>query len=64
MEAFISPLAFNETPYEQDDFRYVARRRSKELRRRTSRSSRQSRTTRATDDLDEWYLRDDPFRGF
>ncbi|KAH6649798.1 hypothetical protein F5144DRAFT_597318 [Chaetomium tenue] len=69
MEAFISPLAFNETPYEQDDFRQVTRRRSKELRRRASRGSRQrdsyqSRTTRATDDLDEWYMRDDPFRGF
>jgi hypothetical protein len=69
MEAFISPLAFNETPYQQDEFRQVTRRRSKELRRRASRGSRQrdsyqSRTTRATDDLDEWYMRDDPFRGF
>ncbi|KAL2167857.1 hypothetical protein VTG60DRAFT_686 [Thermothelomyces hinnuleus] len=64
MEAFISPLTWSDTPYEQDDYRQVVRRRSKELRRRTSRSSRQSRTTRATDDLDEWYLRDDPFRGF
>jgi hypothetical protein len=73
MEAFISPHgAFSETtPYEQQDdhLRQVTRRRSKELRRRASRSSRQrdsyqSRTTRATDDLDEWYLRDDPFRGF
>lgn len=65
MEAFISPLTWGDTPYEQDDYyRQVIRRRSKELRRRNSRSSRQSRTTRATDDLDEWYLRDDPFRGF
>jgi hypothetical protein len=72
MEAFISPLSlsqFDETPYEQDDFRHVTRRRSKELRRRASRSrqrdSYQSRATRTTtDDVDEWYLRDDPFRGF
>ncbi|GAB1313905.1 Pleckstrin homology domain-containing protein [Madurella fahalii] len=75
MEAFISPLSFSrfeETPYEYDDFRQVTRRRSKELRRRQSRSSRQrdsyhSRGTRttATDELDaDWYLRDDPFRGF
>ncbi|KAK5652457.1 hypothetical protein OQA88_10501 [Cercophora sp. LCS_1] len=71
MEAFISPLAFSrfeETPYEQDEFRRVARRRSKEMRRRASRSrqrdSYQSKGTRGTDDLDEWFLRDDPFRGF
>ncbi|AEO62332.1 uncharacterized protein THITE_2106394 [Thermothielavioides terrestris NRRL 8126] len=52
-----------------DDFRRATRRRSKELRRRASRNSRQrdsyhSRTTRATDELDDWYLRDDPFKGF
>ncbi|KAK3309103.1 uncharacterized protein B0T15DRAFT_129854 [Chaetomium strumarium] len=73
MEAFISPHSFSqpETPYEHEDFRYVARRRSKELRRRASRSrqrdsyqSRGTRGTGGTDDLDEWYLRDDPFRGF
>jgi len=71
MEAFISPLAFrgfDETPYEQDEVRSVARRRSKEMRRRASRSrqrdSYQSKGTRGTDDLDEWFLRDDPFRGF
>lgn len=75
MEAFISPLSFSrfeETPYECDDFRHVTRRRSKELRRRQSRSSRQrdsyhSRGTRTTttDEMDaDWYLRDDPFRGF
>lgn len=74
MEAFISPLSFSrfdETPpYEpqHDDFRRVTRRRSKELRRRASRSrqrdSYQSRGTRGTDDLDDWFLRDDPFRGF
>ncbi|KAK1750584.1 hypothetical protein QBC47DRAFT_119627 [Echria macrotheca] len=71
MEAFISPLAFSrieDTPYEQDEFRRVARRRSKELRRRASRSrqrdSYHSKGTRGTDDLDDWFLRDDPFRGF
>jgi hypothetical protein len=73
MEAFISPQSFSqpETPYEHEDFRHVARRRSKELRRRASRSrqrdsyqSRGTRGTGGTDDLDEWYLRDDPFRGF
>ncbi|KAK0719528.1 hypothetical protein B0H67DRAFT_551870 [Lasiosphaeris hirsuta] len=71
MEAFISPLAFSrfeETPYEQDEVHRVARRRSKELRRRASRSrqrdSYQSKGTRGTDDLDEWFLRDDPFKGF
>ncbi|KAK3988628.1 anucleate primary sterigmata protein A [Cladorrhinum sp. PSN332] len=76
MEAFISPLAFSrfdETPYERehendkDSFRYSARRRSKEIRRRASRSrqrdSYHSRGTRGTDDIDEWF-RDDPFKGF
>jgi hypothetical protein len=71
MEAFISPLAFphlEEIPRELDETRRIARRRSKELRRRASRSrhrdSYQSRGTRGTDDLDEWYARDDPFKGF
>ncbi|KAM7195428.1 hypothetical protein V8F20_007487 [Naviculisporaceae sp. PSN 640] len=70
MEAFISPLAFSrfdETPYEQEDTHRSARRRSKEMRRRASRSRQrdsQSRGTRATDDIDDWYLRDDPFKGF
>ncbi|KAK3945873.1 hypothetical protein QBC46DRAFT_62062 [Diplogelasinospora grovesii] len=72
MEAFISPLAFSrfdDTPCEQEpEVRHHARRRSKEHRRRASRSrhrdSYQSRGTRGTDDLDEWYLRDDPFKGF
>jgi hypothetical protein len=71
MEAFISPMSFSqfdETPYEHEDFRRVTHRRSKELRRRASRSRRrdsyQSKSTRATDEPDEWYSRDDPFRGF
>ncbi|KAK4228763.1 anucleate primary sterigmata protein A [Podospora fimiseda] len=74
MEAFISPLAFSrfdETPHEhendKDSFRYSARRRSKEIRRRASRSRQRDsyhiRGTRGTEDLDEWF-RDDPFRGF
>ncbi|KAL2018830.1 hypothetical protein VTK56DRAFT_319 [Thermocarpiscus australiensis] len=75
MEAFISPLSFSrfeETPYEYEDFRRAGHRRSRELRRRTSRSRRrdsyQSRGTRGTDEplsgVEDWYLRDDPFRGF
>ena len=74
MEAFISPLAFSrleDSPYDNDDLPSVpsmARRRSKELRRRASgsrqRDSYHSRGTRGTDSIDEWYARDDPFRGF
>lgn len=69
MEAFISPLAFpEEGPRGADDTRRIARRRSKELRRRASRSrhrdSYNSRGTRGTDELDEWYAREDPFKGF
>lgn len=71
MEAFISPLAFphlEDGPREVDETRRIARRRSKELRRRASRSrhrdSYNSRGTRGTDDLDEWYAREDPFKGF
>lgn len=69
MEAFISPLAFpEEGPRGVDDTRRIARRRSKELRRRASRSrhrdSYNSRGTRGTDELDEWYAREDPFKGF
>ncbi len=79
MEAFISPLAltqFDENPDEQEEMRYRARRRSKEIRRRASRSrhrdSYHSRGTRGTDDYysgsrtggEEDYFRDDPFKGF
>ena len=80
MEAFISPLAmargFDEYPDEQEELRYRARRRSKEIRRRQSRSrhrdSYNSRGTRGTDDYyagsrtgDEGdFFRDDPFKGF
>lgn len=80
MEAFISPLAFSrfdEYPDEQEEVRYRARRRSKEARRRKSRSrhrdSYNSRGTRGTDDYyggsrtggeEDFYFRDDPFKGF
>lgn len=69
MEAFISPLAFNE----HDEMRYVARRKSKELRRRASRSrhrdrdSYMSKSTRTTADdfsVEDWYASNDPFKGF
>ena len=77
MEAFISPLSYprlDDYPDEHDEFRDFARRRSKELRRRNSRNrnrnrdSYNSRTTRTTDDWsrteDDFFVRDDPFRGF
>jgi len=76
MEAFISPLAFPRLdgyPDELDEFQNFARRRSKELRRRNSRNrnrdSYHSRGTRATDDWsrngeDDFFSRDDPFKGF
>jgi hypothetical protein len=72
MEAFISPLAFSELNG-QDEMRHVARRRSKELRRRASRSrhrdrdSYQSKSTRTTADdfsVEDWHAGNDPFRGF
>lgn len=79
MEAFISPLAFsqfNDYPDEQDEFRQVVRRRSKELRRRQSRSRQRdghgSRHYRGIDEQyhgsrtagEEDYFREDPFKGF
>jgi meiotic cell cortex pleckstrin-like protein len=76
MEAFISPLAFSrfdDYPDEQEEYRNLARRRSKEMRRRASRSrhrdSYNSRGTRGTDDWsktneDDFFARDDPFKGF
>ncbi|MBE3042012.1 hypothetical protein IMZ48_05405 [Candidatus Bathyarchaeota archaeon] len=75
MEAFITPLSYprlDDHPDEQDEFRNLARRRSKELRRRSSRhrnrDSYNSRTTRTTDDWsrtdDDFFAREDPFRGF
>ena len=79
MEAFISPLAFSRNdgyPDEQEEFRNLVRRRSKERRRRASRSrqrdSYHSRGTRGTDDYyagsrtggEEDYFSNDPFKGF
>lgn len=81
MEAFISPLSlsqFNEYPDEHDEIRQLARRRSKEWRRRRSRSRQRdsssyaSRGRRGSDDRygtsrttgEDDYFRDDPFRGF
>lgn len=81
MEAFISPLQpsqFNDYPDEHDEIRQLARRRSKEWRRRRSRSRQRdsssyaSRGRRGSDDrygssrmtTDDDYFRDDPFRGF
>ncbi|KAF4126267.1 Nuclear migration protein [Geosmithia morbida] len=81
MEAFISPLGpsqFGDYPDEQDELRQVARRRSKELRRRQSRRSgsrtrdsgsyysygSRARGGSSTAGGEEDYFRDDPFRGF
>ncbi|KAH7325965.1 hypothetical protein B0I35DRAFT_122846 [Stachybotrys elegans] len=79
MEAFISPMAFsqfNDFPDEQDEFRQIVRRRSKELRRRNSRTrhreSYNSRGPRVNDDyysshkvaVEDDFFRDDPFKGF
>lgn len=81
MEAFISPLQltqFNEYPDEHDEIKQLARRRSKEWRRRRSRSRQReissyaSRSRRASDDrhgttlvaAEDDHFRDDPFRGF
>jgi len=86
MEAFISPLGFsgpNGYPDDgqYDDMRSVARRRSKELRRRASRSRHRdsyhsrggTNTTRGTDEYyaghrtageEDYFVREDPFKGF
>ncbi|KAI4600731.1 hypothetical protein KJ359_012893 [Pestalotiopsis sp. 9143b] len=79
MEAFISPLAFprvDEHP-EDEEVRYRARRRSKDIRRQRSRSRQREQisygphSARGTDDFyggsrasEEDYFRDDPFKGF
>ncbi|KAM6483276.1 hypothetical protein HDV62DRAFT_323036 [Trichoderma sp. SZMC 28011] len=79
MEAFISPHAYqqyNEYQEEgEDDYRALARKKSKEFRRRSSRNRRRaqlSRSTRGSDEFfsgsktagEEDFFRDDPFRGF
>ncbi|KAI1819993.1 hypothetical protein F4861DRAFT_534009 [Xylaria intraflava] len=77
MEAFIDPLTskFDNHIDESEEWRYRARRQSKERRRHRSRSrrrdslmSRETRDTRGTGSYraggDEDYFRNDPFRGF
>lgn len=79
MEAFISPLGHGQLdgpPDEQQEIRHMARRRSKEMRRRRSRSrQRDSYSSRGgrrgaesyysgRNGGEDDYFRDDPFRGF
>ncbi|KAK3501718.1 hypothetical protein B0T13DRAFT_208708 [Neurospora crassa] len=72
MEAFIQPMAFTKYDDDQESYRYMARRRSKEFRRRHSRSwhrdsilSGNTRITLGSDPIEDYgYDRDDPFRGF
>ncbi|KAL6863892.1 hypothetical protein J3F83DRAFT_716198 [Trichoderma novae-zelandiae] len=77
MEAFISPHAYQEYNEYQDgeDYRSLARKKSKEFRRRSSRHRRRaqlSRSTRGSDEFfsgsktagEEDFFRDDPFSGF
>ncbi|TWU72513.1 hypothetical protein ED733_002737 [Metarhizium rileyi] len=80
MEAFISPLAyshFREHPDEQiEDYRRSPRRRNKQIRRRNSRNRHRDsysyRTGRSEDSHtrgkfpveEDYFLRDDPFKGF
>ncbi|TLS28155.1 hypothetical protein PpBr36_01916 [Pyricularia pennisetigena] len=79
MEAFISPLTHNSVgamgayPDEEDEMRYRARRRSKEMRRRASRSRQRDShgnripgaASRAGSRYEEdFFSRDDPFKGF
>lgn len=77
MEAFISPHAYAQySEYqEEDEYRTLARKKSKELRRRTSRTRRRGQLSRSGQGLDDFFggsktageedlFRDDPFRGF
>ncbi|KAJ4407833.1 hypothetical protein N0V85_004315 [Neurospora sp. IMI 360204] len=72
MEAFIQPMAFTKYDDDQESYRYTARRRSKEFRRRHSRSwqrdsilSGNTRITLGSDPIEDYgYDRDDPFKGF
>ncbi|KAI1434273.1 hypothetical protein GGR50DRAFT_687698 [Xylaria sp. CBS 124048] len=70
MEAFINPLTskFDDQPDDSDDWRYKARRQSKERRRHASRSRHRdsliSRGARDAPGADEDDFRDDPFSGF
>lgn len=76
MEAFISPHTHQQhDEYPDDDYRSLARKKSKEFRRRTSRHRRQgqmSRSARGSDEFfsgnktagEEDFFQDDPFGGF
>ncbi|KAL6904896.1 hypothetical protein GGI43DRAFT_294511 [Trichoderma evansii] len=76
MEAFISPHAHQQyDEYQDDDYRSLARKKSKELRRRTSRTRRRAQMSRSARGSDEFYsgnktageedfFQDDPFSGF
>ncbi|GFP56850.1 anucleate primary sterigmata protein A [Trichoderma asperellum] len=76
MEAFISPHAHQQYDgYQDDDYRSLARKKSKEFRRRTSRHRRRaqmSRSARGSDEFfsgsktagEEDFFQDDPFSGF
>ncbi|KAK3402887.1 hypothetical protein B0T20DRAFT_344447 [Sordaria brevicollis] len=72
MEAFIQPMAFTKYDDDQESYRYMNRRRSKEFRRRHSRSwqrdsilSGNTRITLGSDPIEDYgYDRDDPFKGF
>lgn len=75
MEAFISPHAHQQhNEYPDDDGRSLARKKSKEFRRRTSRRRRgqMSRSARGSDEFfngnktagEEDFFQDDPFSGF
>ncbi|PTB40831.1 hypothetical protein M441DRAFT_69260 [Trichoderma asperellum CBS 433.97] len=76
MEAFISPHAHQQYEgYQDDDYRSLARKKSKEFRRRTSRHRRRaqmSRSARGSDEFfsgsktagEEDFFQDDPFSGF
>lgn len=81
MEAFISPHAYQqyneyqEEGEEEEDYQSLARKKSKEFRRRTSRNRRRAQLSRSTKGSDEFFggsktageedfFRDDPFRGF
>ncbi|KAH7632866.1 hypothetical protein B0T09DRAFT_354944 [Sordaria sp. MPI-SDFR-AT-0083] len=72
MEAFIQPMAFTKYDDDQESYRHMNRRRSKEFRRRHSRSwqrdsilSGNTRITLGSDPIEDYgYDRDDPFKGF
>jgi hypothetical protein len=76
MEAFISPHSHQQyDEYPDDEYRSLARKKSKELRRRTSRHRRRTQMSRSARGSDEFFsgnkaagepdfFQDDPFSGF